>query len=314
MRRKKKTPFIQILEFCAVYLAFQLSRAIPLWLAHRASWLLGGLVYYSLTRQRKVAVKNLRYVFGETKSEQEIKTIARKSCNSLVGSWFETIRLISLLGRPEGKTAVLEATEGLELLFQKAKELHVRSGGCIFVSPHLGNWEFFPYISACAGIPVVVVVRPLDNKYLEKWLYTRRQASGQIIISRANSMFFLQNALRRGKSIGMLPDQSTMKAISVDYLGRKATTTPIPAILAVLYNRPIVVVACCRKSKDFRYEGFVSDPILPQPEGSEKEEIFRLTEMMNREMRAIVERYPEQYLWMHDRWKRYRHKREMLLK
>jgi Kdo2-lipid IVA lauroyltransferase/acyltransferase len=313
MRRKKST-VIQLLEFVPVYLAFQCGRAIPLWLAHWISWLLGGLIFNALPRQRRVAVTNLRHVFGQTKSAREIKAIARQSCRSLIGSWFETMRLVALLGQREGRKTVLEATEGLEALFQKARELHESFKGCIFVTPHIGNWEFFPYISACAGIPVVVVVRPLDNRFLEKWLYAHRQASGQIIVPKTNSMFFLQNALRRGKSIGMLPDQSTMKAISVDYLGRKASTTPVPAMLAVLYNRPIVVVACCRQSKDFRYEGFVSDPIVPQPESPERDEIFRLTEMMNREMGAIIKRYPEQYLWMHDRWKRYRYKKEMLLK
>ena len=126
-------------------------------------------------------------------------------------------------------------------------------------------------------------------------------------------MQFLQMSLRRGKSVAMLPDQSTMKAISVEYLGRKATTTPVPAILAFRYNRPIVVVACWRESGDFHYKVFVSDPIWPQPQQGEKAEVFRLTEAMNREMGAIVQRHPEQYLWMHDRWKRYSRKNEMSL-
>jgi KDO2-lipid IV(A) lauroyltransferase len=148
---------------------------------------------------------------------------------------------------------------------------------------------------------------------LEKVLYRQRQASGQIIIPKTNSMHLLQMALRRGKSVGMLPDQATMHAISVDYLGRKATTTPVPAFLAVRYHRPIVVVACCRRSNDFEYEGIVSDPIWPDPRASKKAEMFRLTERMNREMGELVLQFPEQYLWMHNRWKQYRYKKEMAM-
>jgi len=104
-----------------------------------------------------------------------------------------------------------------------------------------------------------------------------------------------------------------MTAVSVDYFGREASTTPVPAFLAVLYKRPIVVVACCRKSRDFQYEGFVGDPIWPDGDKNEKTEIIRLTQEMNRGMEAIIRKYPEQYLWMHDRWKKYRFKKGLSL-
>jgi KDO2-lipid IV(A) lauroyltransferase len=124
-----------------------------------------------------------------------------------------------------------------------------------------------------------------------------------------NSFFALQETLKKGKSIGMLPDQSTMKGILVDFFGRKATTTPVPALLAISHKRPIVVVACCRKQGG-RFEGFVSDPIWPKDNESEKAEIFRLTQEMNRNMELIIKKYPGQYLWMHNRWKTYKNKKE----
>ncbi|GBE05900.1 phosphatidylinositol mannoside acyltransferase [bacterium BMS3Abin10] len=209
--------------------------------------------------------------------------------------------------------------ENLEQLFLKAKNIHDESGGCIFVTPHIGNWELLPYVSATVGIPLAVVVRPLDNVYLEKLLYSNRAASGQLIIPKRNAMFVLQRTLQQGRSIGLLPDQSTMKGISVDFFGRKALTTPVPAILAITYKRPIVVVACCRRS-DKQYEGFVSDPIRPalNRDGtgpgyeSEKAEIFRLTQEMNHKMESIIRKYPGQYLWIHNRWKTYKDKKELL--
>lgn len=312
-RRKKKGRLVQLLEFLPVYLTFRLAQMTPVTLGHWGSWLLGSIFYYLASGRRKIALENLRYAFDQTKSEDEIHAIARKSCLSLFVSCFDTVKFIAMLRDSRGRKQIQAAMREFDTLFLRVKEIHEQTGGCIFVTPHLGNWEVLPFVSFNAGIPLVVVVRPLDNRYLENLLYAQRQASGQIIIPKTNSLHFLQSALRRHRSVAMLPDQSTMKAISVDFLGRKATTTPIPAFLALLYNRPIVVVACCRNAKDFSYQGIVSDPIWPERQETEKDEIFRLTEQMNREMGAVVQRFPEQYFWMHDRWKQYTYKKELSL-
>jgi Kdo2-lipid IVA lauroyltransferase/acyltransferase len=311
--RKKKARPLQILEYLGVYGLVLLSRMLPLKAGHRISALVGDLIYYLLPARRKVALDNVRHAFPEAPRERDIRTIARRSCYSFVASLFETMKLRSLLDQPGGSERIRRATDGLDLLLKRAHEIHEESGGCIFVTPHLGNWEFLPFVGVMAGIPLVVVVRPLDNKHLERLLYGFRSGSGQIITPKSNSLFLLQRALRQGKSIGMLPDQRTIRAISVEYFGRKATTTPVPALLALQYRRPIVVVACCRRSQDFQYEGFVSDPIWPQADGTEEAEIPRLTREMNRAMEAIVRRYPEQYLWMHNRWKAYRTNRDLSL-
>ena len=103
-----------------------------------------------------------------------------------------------------------------------------------------------------------------------------------------------------------------MKGLLIDFFGRKATTTPVPALLSISYNRPLVVFACCRKSGNYQYEGFVSDPIYPGEYTSKKDEIIRITEAMTREMESIIRKYPEQYLWIHNRWKTYKGKKEFM--
>ena len=147
-------------------------------------------------------------------------------------------------------------------------------------------------------------MRPMDNPYLERAILSSRIASGQVMIPKRNAMFALERLLRHGKSIGMLPDQSTGRGLRVEFFGRKATATPIPALLAVTYKRPIVVVAACRTNDPYYFEGFVSDPILPEenPAG-EQAEIVRITREINVRMEEVIRKYPEQYLWMHNRWK-----------
>lgn len=279
---------------------------------HIISGVLGNLLYLLVPRRHNIAIENLRNAFNGEKNEKEIRGIARQSCKSFFLTFLEVIKFRYLLTKSDVINRLRDTTEGLDELFHKVKKIHNESGGCIFVTPHIGNWELLPYVSSVMGIPLAVVVRPLDNVYLEKLIYANRASSGQVIIPKRNALFVLQKTLRQGKSIGMLPDQSTMKGISVNFFGRKATTTPIPAILAITYNRPIVVVACCRKSDNYKYESFVCDPIWPGEYKSEKAEIFRLTEEINRKMESIIRKYPEQYLWIHNRWKTYKDKKELL--
>lgn len=301
-----------LFEYWGVSVLINCARVLPFPAVHALGRLFGILFYRVVPRRRTIAMENLRKAFHGDKTEEEIREIARKCCQSFFITYLEIIKLRFLFKQPDVMKNLRATTEDLDQLFLKAKKLHDESGGCIFVTPHIGNWEVLPHVSAVVGIPLAVVVRPLDNIYLEKLLYHDRSSSGQIIIPKRNALFNLQKTLQQGTSIGMLPDQSTMKGISVDFFGRLATTTPVPAILAIHYKRPIVVVACCRRARDYQYEGFVSDPIWPEPYSSEKSEIFRLTEEMNRRMEAIIRKYPEQYLWIHNRWKTYKDKKELL--
>ncbi|MBF0538946.1 MAG: hypothetical protein HQL03_11930 [Nitrospirae bacterium] len=317
--RSRKSRLRWYLEYGAVRVLFFVTAMIPIRVVSVLSVLLGDLFYLLVARRRNIAINNLRRAFVQ-RSESEIRSIARRSCGAFFLTFLEMIKYRDVLLSTGLIEDVKRGRQGLEVaesqeilaLFAKAREIHDSSGGCIFVTPHIGNWEFLPYISSIVGIPMVVVVRPLDNPYLQRLIYANRAQSGQLFIAKSNSMFALQEALRHGKSIGMLPDQSTAKGVIVNYFGSPATATPIPAMLSVLYKRPIVVVACCRRGQasgsrgDGGFTGVVSDPIYPGDYKSEKAEIIRLTEAMTVEMQRIVTAFPEQYLWIHNRWKTYK--------
>jgi Kdo2-lipid IVA lauroyltransferase/acyltransferase len=311
-KRKKKSEVRQLLEYGVAAAVLPLVRVTPLAIIHRMSNLFGNLLFLLLPARRKLAIENLNHALGAEKTENEIKRIARKSCRSFVLTCFEIIKFQEFFRKENAREALRSLSEELEVLFQKAKRIHEESGGCIFVTPHIGNWEYLPHVSSVLGIPLVVVVRPFSNVYLEKLVYSTRADSGQVIIPKKNVLFMLQKTLQQGKSIGLLPDQSTHQGIVVNFFGRKASTTPGPALLSVMYRRPIVVVACCRKENGYDFEGVVSDPIWPGPYESEKEEVYRLTEAMNQRMEGIIRQYPEQYFWIHDRWKAHRGRRELL--
>ena len=309
-RRKKSKP-IQVLEYLAVSILLLVARLVPRQAGPCISERLGGILYALLPRRRSIALENLRRAFPNEK-DLDHRRIARRSFSSFVVTCFEALKFQRIFGEQDAGAEPVAVLEEQRTLLQKARRIHDASGGCIFVTPHIGNWEFLPFASSIAGIPLVAVMRPLDNVYLENLLYRKRAESGQIIIPKRNALFVLQVTLKQGKSIGMLPDQGTGQGIPVRFFGREAFTTPVPAMLAVMYHRPIVVVACCRSHDSRSFEGVVSDPIWPGEYSSEKDEIYRLTGRMNLEMEAIIRRYPEQYFWMHDRWKTYKRRRKFL--
>ncbi len=310
-KRRKKSELLKRIEYSAVYTLILIARAVPMTVVKAISNCIGDLLFFSAKKRRNIAIDNLRHAFKEEKSEEEIRSLARQSSRSFFYTFLEIIKVRYMFLRPDSMEILRERTRNIDKLFQKAKKIHDESGGCIFVTPHIGNWEILPHASAYVGIPLAIVARPLDNEYLEKLIFENRVSGSQVIIPKKNALFTLQKTLQKGTSIGMLPDQSTMKGISIDFFGRPATTTPVPAILAINYKRPIVVTACCR-NEDNSYEGFVSDPIWPGEYSSEKEEIFRITNEITREMEKIIRKYPDQYLWMHNRWKKYKGKKELM--
>jgi KDO2-lipid IV(A) lauroyltransferase len=311
-RKRKKGRGFHLLEYAFARAVMALVGVLPMGACRALSSLLGNVLYYGSSKRRGIALSNLRHALGAERGEAGIRRIARRSCASFFLTYMEIIKFRPLLEDPGALRDPRYSSEGIFELFERAKGLHDESGGAVFVTPHLGNWELLPHVSRAVGIPLVVVARPPDNPYLRKLLFEDRTATGQVVIPKKNALFLLRKALREGKSLGLLPDQSTKHGVSVDFFGRKALTTPIPAILAITYRRPIVVVAACRAGGGMSFEGFVSDPIWPGEYQSERAEVTRLTREMNRTMERAIRAFPEQYLWIHNRWKTYADKGEFL--
>jgi KDO2-lipid IV(A) lauroyltransferase len=311
-KKKRKSEALQLLEYLGVVLIIRLICILPLNTLYRVGALLGDACYLLLSRRRRIALDNVSCALGGVLGADRVRSIARHSFRSFFYTIIEVVKIRFELASPEAVKRIRAVSRHLDGLILKARRIHDEAGGCIFVTPHFGNWELLPHVSSSAGIPLAVVARPLDNPHLEKMLYADRASSGQLIVPKRNALFVLQRILAQGKSVALLPDQSTKKGIAVEYFGRKAMTTPAPALLAVAYGRPIVVVACFRTATPPGFDGVVSDPLWPRAGGSEKAEILRLTAAVHGIMEEIIREHPEQYLWLHNRWKAYAKWREFI--
>ncbi len=302
-RSKDKHPLQQNVEFYLAFAFLTLIRWTPYWLCRALAAIAGEAFFWLAPRRRRIALMNLQIAFPEM-SESERKKVARASCRSFVLTGLESVKFIYRSRVADTGKNVRRVVEGVDALFERARKVHDEAGGCIFVIPHLGNWEFLSHASALAEIPVTIVVRPLDNPKLERHLFEMRATSGQEILAKRNALFHLRTALRKGRSVGLLADQHAgMQGIDVPFFGKPASTTTGPAALAVSFDRPIMLVACLRRRDGKGYEALLSGPIRPDLEADSVKEIERITTAVNREIETFVRQRPGQYLWMHDRWK-----------
>ena len=292
------------MEYAVIVSFLWLIRLLPYGVCRAAAAAAGEAIFRFAPRRRRIARANLRIAFPELDDAQRL-LLARRSCRSFVLTCLEGAKFLTRFDLRRAEKTVRAIVDDAEETIDKVRAIHEDAGGCVFVVPHLGNWEFLAHAGALAGIPLTVPVRPLDNRKLEASLYEMRASSGQEILSKKNAFFHLREALRKGRSVAILADQNAGgEGIDAPFFGRPARTTPAPAALAVLYNRPLVLISCLRKGDARRYEILLSEPIAPDMNAkSAKKEMERLTKLVNEETENFVRKGPEQYLWIHDRWK-----------
>jgi KDO2-lipid IV(A) lauroyltransferase len=298
------------LEYFAVRLVLALTEALPYWLVHGLANAAADLAFALLPRRRRLARANLAAALthvGDPRAGDAaaVRRLARASCRSFaLTAMPEVVALRRQLTAADAAAWLARRNPEAAAVFARARELHEATGGCVFVTPHLGSWELLPYVAGIVGIPLAVAIRPLDNPLLDDLLGAARRASGQVFLARGQALEMLKLHLRRGRSVALLADQATSGGLALPFFGRPAMTTPLPALLALRCRRPIVVAACVRVAA-LTFRGVLGEPLWPQDDDDERREVERLTAAMNRAMEEPIAAHPDQYLWLHDRWKSY---------
>ncbi|MGH7357567.1 MAG: lysophospholipid acyltransferase family protein, partial [Candidatus Rokuibacteriota bacterium] len=269
---------------------------LPPRVGHRLGVALGRAAYWLLPGRRRVALDNLTLVYGEALSPGGRSALARRCFEHLGVTAVECCRLFfgpaaRLLGRVRGR-----GTEHIAEALAKGR-------GIFFLTGHFGNWELLAATHGLAGFGLNVVVRPLDNPYLDAVIARARERSGLHAISKRDAVQGVRAALGRGECIGILLDQDAgRQGVFVPFLGHPASTSRALAILALKTRAP-VVPAFIHRLLDGGHE-LVLEPEIPLViTGDLDHDIVvntaRFTEAIERQVRA----HPEQWFWVHRRWK-----------
>lgn len=253
---------------------------------------LGYLGFRLVKRSRTTALKNLRLVYGSALTPMERETLTRK-----VFEHFGRVTLDFYRSAMRGDDDILELVTEIEG-WERWVEAATLGKGVIGVSGHLGNFEIFARYVAKRGVRLTVVARDLDDPVFGELVRKVRTSGGYELASKGGaSIRKLLTALKRGEVIGLLPDQNSGD-LFVPFLGIPAGTVAGPAALALRTGAPIVPSYCVLKP-DATYKIVVEEPIWPQEGESEASLMTRVNAGLEPGIRA----YPEQYLWLHNRWK-----------
>lgn len=271
------------------WLIAHLPAAASLWLGRR----LGNLAWHVLARRRALTRSNLTRAFGGELSRMEIERLARRSFEHLGMNLAE---VCVLLFRP--RSAMLQRVEltGHEHVEKAAAE----GKGILLLSAHLGNWELLAPSHALTAFELSIVVRPLDEPLLHRIAERFRLRSGVELIAKRNGLRDIVRALRRGRMVGVLLDQNSSRAegVFVPFFRVPASTSKALAVISLRTGAPVVPVFIRRIAGGRHRVEF--DAAVPRPHDGET---TTYTEAFNRVIEGAIRRAPEQWFWMHERWR-----------
>ena len=284
-------------EYALARLVFGGLRLLPrraaVWLGRR----LGSIGYLTMGRLRRTGHRNLSIAFPEmTEAEQE--RILRGCFDSLGRMLGEFSQFSSIT--PERLQQLVEC-EGFEHL----RAAHSRGRGVILFTAHLGAWELTSFGLAALGHPLSFMVRRLDNDLIETMIDDVRKRFGNRTLDKNSVSRQALRELNEGGRLGMLPDVNMLarEGVFVDFFGTPASTTSMLAKLALRTGAAVVPIYAPWDEQRQKYVLLMEAPLEIEHTGDQTEDVRRLTAAFMGSIENTVRRYPEQWLWIHRRWK-----------
>ena len=287
------------------YLTYLLVRVLAMFIymagpvgVYRVARVAGDLMYRFDGRHRQIACGHIRLSFPDW-NEQRIEHCARLSLQNMVMLAFEVLltpRCITPMHWPQH----LRLNNMAEVLKVLLEQQH----GIIMITGHFGNWEIAGYTMATLGFPSVSVARPLDNPYLNEYIMGVRERTGQSILYKKGATMGMNEVLDNKGILCFIADQDAgRKGLFVDFFGRPASTYKSIALMARTHNVPVVVGYGKRVADGFQFEVGVQRIIWPTEWAGQEDEVHWLTQEFSHELETVIRSAPEQYLWLHRRWK-----------
>lgn len=261
----------------------------------------GRLFYHLLPWRRSVVMANLERVFGDYLSPDELRCLAQDYYGHLLHMPLDFFRLRLMTAARRER---LVRVENMEIPIRA----HTQGKGILLLTGHFGNWE----VATVAGIGKFpqyrdlfhFVRKPLRPQWLNDFITRRFQKSGLGTLARRGSLDTLLELLSGGAIIGFIMDQhcSRKEGVRVEFLGHPATTYKSLAIVALSTGAPVLPACCWREPNGTHVLRFEEPVPLIECEDT-GEAIRQNTRAYNTALERMLLRHPEQWIWMHKRWK-----------
>ena len=280
-----------LFEYLAARLAVATLRFTPRPLAEALGRRYAALLDRLIPRLRQAGLENLSKALPDLTAAQRARTI--DGVFDSIGRTLVAFAKFPDIGRHNVHRWI--RYEGFEHL----ERAHARGKGVLFATAHLGNWELSAFSHALLSRPMHVLVRPLDNPLLERFVERRRALSGNTILAKKNFLRPVLQALARNEAVGILVDHNVLAGdgLFVDFFGIPACTSPAFAKLAAHSGAAVVPGYAFWSAAGGQYV------LRFHPELAITGDVQRDTATVQRAIEDAVRAHPDQWLWIHRRWK-----------
>lgn len=286
-------------EYLATRLVLTAIETLPRNASIAAGVRIGRLAYRLASGLRATGERNLQLAYPE-KSQAERDRILRASFESLG-------RLLAEFSRFDNHTtqSISEIAEYDKAGLARVLAARKSGRGVIFLTLHLGAWELLSFTHSVLHEPLAFMVRRLDNPLLEKFVNRRRTRYGNETIDKKDAVRRALKVLREGGTLGILADLNTQpqEGVFVPFFGIPACTTAGVALFALRTNAIIIPVCAPFHAMEGKYVLQAQPPIEFTRTGDNEIDIIEITRLCTAALERFVRRYPEQWLWIHKRWR-----------
>lgn len=284
-------------EFAVVWLMLKVIGVMPRAMARATASLTARVLFALMPRLQKTALFNLRIAFPEW-SDSQRNAVIHKMVRNLGWMAAEFARFPHYNAKNIEQIVILDGHENF-------LEGERRGKGVIYLTGHIGAWELSSFAHALYGFPLHFMARPLDNQRIDVLVNRYRELSGNKPIFKNESARAMLRVLKDPGTLGILADQNTLpeEGVFVDFFGRTACSTSGIARVALHTGAAVVPGYAYWDEQIRKYRLRFEPPVELIRTGDAEQDIFENTQRFTKIIEEIIRRHPDQWVWLHARWK-----------
>ena len=257
----------------------------------------GVLFYHLVKKRRDIALGNLKIAFGNHLPTSKRREICKASFINVGKTCIEFLRFPKLNAENIWNEVSVDGAENLRAALTGGK-------GAIVFLPHFGNWEL---LSLVYGVLIPnrakAIAFPIKNTLLNAYIWQHREQLSLKLIPRKRAIRETLGALKNNQAVGFFADQNAgPEGVFVNFLGKPASAARGPAVLARKTGAPLLFSVSVRQPDD-RHRVYISSPIHVKASDNLEQDVELYTTQMLAHLETYIHKYPEQWLWLHNRWK-----------
>jgi Kdo2-lipid IVA lauroyltransferase/acyltransferase len=294
---RQATPAVQVFEFAVVWVFVHGLRWLPRRWARAIGTAIAALAFHLLGRLRKTGLRNLQLAYPELSApEQEV--LLRGVYRNLGYQLAEFCQMSRYTAKQAGE---LIRYEGLEH-YLAARE---RGRGVLVLTGHLGAWELSSFFHSLSGYPMGMVIRRLDNPLVDRFVNRVRCLHGNRVIHKDDFARGLIASMWANETVGILMDTNMTppQGVFVPFFGVEACTASGLARVAQKTGAAVVPGFLVWEPSERRYVLHFGPEVKLVDTGDAEQDALANTAQFTAILEAYIRRYPDQWLWMHRRWK-----------